>query len=321
MANKYHINPETGRVNICRAEKRICDFAVDGVPPKHYDSKVEAKQDSEKMLENKYKTMENPLSKKSTKNAENVTEDSFVNIDPNNLPEQLKPHKSIVFSSYTDNIFFNKQGKAAFIDYNGELTVYKKDGSIDKNSSLHKKDVNELKNAQRIGGWYQVAKPSDDNLSEEDNNEVIRMEHVRDAGYPLTTHLNPDPDQTFLKLGEKRKNRFGVIESSPILHTETTANPHEALSNNEFLGDSGWGEDTSVEVWQDLSNPKRTILVATAGDHVVRPGERGTFMGDQSRRELGTSLGWQSIGAFRCKEGGEAVGQIPNKKMPLYTYK
>lgn len=318
---KYHVNPETGRVNICRA-KKMCDFAVDGVEPPHYNSKEDAKAGSEQMLEEKFNPLQQKLSKKSSTNdSSKAVETRFPKVDPDNLPEQLEPHRAIVFSNYTENIFYNAQGKAAFIDYYGELTVYKKDGSIDKNSSLYKKDVNELKNAQRIGGWHQVEKPSDDNLSEEDTNEVIRMEYVRDAGYPSTTHLNPDPDQTFLKFRGVRKNRFGVIESSPILHTETTANPHEALSNNEFLGDSGWGEDTSVEVWQDLSNPKRTILVATAGDHVVRPGERGAFMGDQSRRELGSGFGWESIGAFRCKEGGEAVGQIPNKKMPLYTYK
>lgn len=49
MATKYHINPETGRVNICRAKVQ-CDFAVDGVEPPHFDNKADAKAGAEEML-------------------------------------------------------------------------------------------------------------------------------------------------------------------------------------------------------------------------------------------------------------------------------
>jgi len=317
---KYHVNPETGRVNICRA-KVLCDFAVDGVAPPHYSSKEEAKAGSEQTLEEKFNPLQQKLSKKSsTKDSSKNVETRFPKVDPDNLPEQLEPHRSIVFSDYTENIFYNAQGKAAFIDYNGKLTVYKKDGKVDNNSSLHKKDIDELKNSSRIGGWHQVEKPSNDNLSVEDNEEVIRMEHVRDSGYPLTTHLNPDPDQDYLKFIEPRKNKYGVSSPSAILHTETSANPHESLKNNEFLGDI-WDDDMSVEVWQDRYNSKRTILVATSGNHVYKPGSTGSFIGDQSRRGIGNNNGWMNIGSFHSKEGGEAVGEIPNKKMPLYTYK
>lgn len=320
MAVSYHINPDTGRVNICRA-KIMCDFAVDGVPPEHYATKDDAKAGSEKMLSEQYGgSFGNKESRtQKTEEATSSTTD-FEKVDVDTLPEQLEPHKAIVFSNYTENIFYNTQGKAAFIDYDGKLTVYKKDGKIDNNSSLHNKDIDELKQSARIGGWYQVEKPSDENISEEDNNEVIRMEHIRDAGYPLTSHLNPDPDQEYLKLIPQRRNKFGMLYESPILDTDTKANPHESLKNNEYLGDM-WDEDMSVEVWTDRNNPKRTILVATAGNHVHKPGESSHFIGDQSRRTIGVEGGWQMIGAFHNKEGGEAIGEIPNKKMPLYTYK
>lgn len=52
MAKRYHINPETGDVNECKAKIK-CDFAVDGVEPKHYINKKEANLDSEKMLAEK----------------------------------------------------------------------------------------------------------------------------------------------------------------------------------------------------------------------------------------------------------------------------
>jgi len=47
MATRYHVNPETGRANICNAKFK-CDFAIDGVEPPHYATKDEAKAGYEK---------------------------------------------------------------------------------------------------------------------------------------------------------------------------------------------------------------------------------------------------------------------------------
>lgn len=47
---KYHINPETGRPNICNPEKTsICKYTVDGKQPEHYQSKDDAKNAYEKI--------------------------------------------------------------------------------------------------------------------------------------------------------------------------------------------------------------------------------------------------------------------------------
>lgn len=45
---RYHINPETGRPNICRATKGPCKYAVNGEEPPHYRSKDEARAGYEK---------------------------------------------------------------------------------------------------------------------------------------------------------------------------------------------------------------------------------------------------------------------------------
>lgn len=46
---KYHINPKTGRPNLCNPEKTgVCAYAKDGENPPHYDSKDEAKVAYEK---------------------------------------------------------------------------------------------------------------------------------------------------------------------------------------------------------------------------------------------------------------------------------
>lgn len=52
---KYHINPETGRPNICNPEKTgICKYATNDENPPHYDSKVEAKVAYEKTANEEY---------------------------------------------------------------------------------------------------------------------------------------------------------------------------------------------------------------------------------------------------------------------------
>lgn len=50
---RYHVNPDTGRSNICYAKKR-CRFAVDGVEPPHYTSPLEAQAAGDKMLAERY---------------------------------------------------------------------------------------------------------------------------------------------------------------------------------------------------------------------------------------------------------------------------
>lgn len=48
---KYHINPDTGRPNICQANVRGCKYAYDGYPVVHYDSKEEAQKAAEQQQE------------------------------------------------------------------------------------------------------------------------------------------------------------------------------------------------------------------------------------------------------------------------------
>lgn len=48
---RYHINPKTGRPNICRAQTpERCEYAKDGEAPPHYDSKEEARAGYEEQM-------------------------------------------------------------------------------------------------------------------------------------------------------------------------------------------------------------------------------------------------------------------------------
>lgn len=54
MTVKYHVNPETGRPNQCKATVKSCKYAVGGEIPPHFDTKDAAKEHGEKILKNKY---------------------------------------------------------------------------------------------------------------------------------------------------------------------------------------------------------------------------------------------------------------------------
>lgn len=49
---RYHINPDTGRPNICVATgKRGCKYAVDGKEPPHYATKEKARAGYESTMQ------------------------------------------------------------------------------------------------------------------------------------------------------------------------------------------------------------------------------------------------------------------------------
>lgn len=68
MSNLYHINPETGRVNICRATKQKCPYGGETGQENHFSTKEEAKHHNEKILSEIYS---NTTSLRKTKNSKN----------------------------------------------------------------------------------------------------------------------------------------------------------------------------------------------------------------------------------------------------------
>ena len=84
MAVKYHVNPETGRANICRAEKGDCPLkGTDGKPAEHFTDKSAAKAHGEKMLASIHgatKTLKKPA--KETKAAKTESKKKTVEATP-----------------------------------------------------------------------------------------------------------------------------------------------------------------------------------------------------------------------------------------------
>lgn len=65
---KYHINPETGRPNLCSAEDGNCPYkSSDGSPAPHFNTKEEARIYNEKEMNKEYGKSAKPISKPNKK--------------------------------------------------------------------------------------------------------------------------------------------------------------------------------------------------------------------------------------------------------------
>lgn len=77
---RYHINPTTNRINICKATIK-CDFSINGIEPEHFLSKEEAKKHIEE-LEKKDNLSIIVQKKKST---QNINIDNIVKVYPTDV--------------------------------------------------------------------------------------------------------------------------------------------------------------------------------------------------------------------------------------------
>lgn len=113
---RYHINPTTNRINICRATIK-CDFNVNGVEPEHFSTKEEAKNFVSMNAKKNNNTFNNTLTKnkqkrsiEDIKNDKNLTNNEknlliLKNINPKELNEKELSHYT------SDKKFYTEQAK------------------------------------------------------------------------------------------------------------------------------------------------------------------------------------------------------------------
>lgn len=122
---KYHINPKTGRANICNPEKTgVCKYAENGENPPHYDSKNEAKIAYEKQGNKEFgatRTLEKPKSRLKT----------------------LRYHSQMLNQEKADEIHQKMHEEYNYIEENGDLSevnalgAYSISASTEINRYLH----------------------------------------------------------------------------------------------------------------------------------------------------------------------------------------
>ena len=153
--------------------------------------------------------------------------------------------------------------------------------------------------------------------------EVSRRIGLKKVGYPETSGLDPTKkpkgsDGTPEKAGPYPHNAFDRGTSS-VLPTDTRVNPHANPESNEYV--QVWGDDSNYMVYKQTNSEGKEYYrtVVTSGD--ANPvGDETYFFHDQSQKRMGHEP-WKVVGSFEAKPGGAAVGEIPNRNMPLYTFK
>ena len=129
---KYHVNPETGRPNLCTATgARGCQYAVDGQEPQHYTDKAEAKAAGDAMMKERHK--DNPFGTMSKKPKEEAaTQESTATETPEEAAAEPVDLAEIPADAVAmpvedpDAVKVSPKERAAFqnvMDYDGDTEV------------------------------------------------------------------------------------------------------------------------------------------------------------------------------------------------------
>lgn len=153
--------------------------------------------------------------------------------------------------------------------------------------------------------------------------EISRRIALKKTGYPETSGLDPTKkpkgsDGAPSKAGPYPQSYFDRSASS-VLPTDTRVNPHANPESNEYV--QVWGDNSNYMVYKqttyDGKEYYRTVVTSGEANPI---GDETYFFHDQSLKRMGHEP-WKVVGAFEAKPGGAAVGEIPNRNMPLYTFK
>jgi len=218
---RYHVNPESGRPNICKAQIK-CDFAVDGQEPPHFETKAEAKVYAEtKMTEeygatakvvksaNKPKKL-TPAQKERQKGREHA-EEALTRHDPDALLKYANQHDAFA-KGYTARL----------------------QEESDKNATV----LAEAYFDENIASGYGEI-PSDhlDNLRSKYINDVL---------------ANPDARKELKKRSEEKAaqekaNEF-TIQRETIETKARTLRVGDIITGEKFTNSGKWVEDDSAEI-------------------------------------------------------------------------
>lgn len=317
----FHVNTSTGEAGACSAKQGNCPFGGMNV---HFTTVEAARESFEgSMKGNELKTVK--------KDGRSLRQ---------NWPD-LELYRGVI--GRYDEVFVHPQGKIVIADGDtGVLKVLRNGAKASTSGTL-----DDLRDGR--GNWKQVKYQTEELRTPEaykldyENGDAGKpgastpqappsakeLANVS-AGYPADSQL--DASNTGVLQQNSRKSEWSMSErgsrpGSAILTVNERANPHKDMKTSEWL--TGWNykrsdgtESTSaIEVWRGESSPGKFNykLVATSGHTIEALGSSCGFFADQSGASMGGR--WSLVGAFESREGGEAIGEIPDKKMPLYTYK
>lgn len=226
-------------------------------------------------------------------------------------------------------VYRHPQGKIATVR-NGILTVTK-DGKLTKSSATidnlregHGRWVRDdsiaAPETQRPQGRPAPKLPKDsEGVKSSDKRELTpREKAIVQKGYPVDTKLDPSEP---LPLANRPAD--STYHSRSVLPTKTRFNPHTAGEGNEYVEIWNKGDDSTrylVVAGESNGKTSHRIIAGWKANEDTALGDTFPLEHDQTRARIG-DRSWKVIGAFEGKDGGRASGVIPNKSIPLYTYK
>ena len=323
MAN-FHFNPKTGRTGKCDATVKPCRFGQ--TQEQHGNSPVEARANYERSMESELLP----------------TADSAAPAPSQKVHYGKWADYSLHEDEITERseIYVHPQGKIALVHPSGSMSVYR-NGRPAKTSG----SVEDLRAGR--GAWKTVKSASEPAPTQEEfearfqpkdgagksvtadkkpalspKEEARRKANVR-AGYPADSSLDASRSG---ELDYYEREDAPYHRPAAILPLRERGNPHKLheMKDGEKMKfwnfrdrDGSVRVDSTFEVWEDGEGHYKAVV--TAGDKVSAPDSTTSFAHDQTGGRMGDR--WTCIGAFRPEEGGAADGRIPDKSMPIYTYK
>lgn len=333
---KYHINPETGRPNQCEAKTpETCLYynVEEGVEAPHFRTKTEARAHVEKTMAEIYGGNAKKTISKSSQNKNTTQPLQKTSKIKENWPD-ITPYVKQLGTN--DSVFVHPQGKVIIIDGDtGKMNVFK-DGKPSSSSATPDKLRMGRGRWKKLKGTFDpipdvdkynknFSRTEQSSNDKQNSDEKLRNIENRKAGYPPNSNLNASKFKE-LNMRDTPVNTYSPYnknKSSAILPIRKSQNPHKdlAIAKEDDYGLKFWnnkdkGDIANFEVWSDGNGHYKAV---TTSGQMRALGSVSSFYHDQTFANMGDK--WTMVGAFNAEENGAAIGEIPNKKIPIYTYK
>lgn len=177
MTVKYHVNSETGRANMCRADKQQCPLKEpDGKPAEHFTDKAAAKAHGEKILAATHGATKTLKKTKTDLKTETKTHGAKRKPQPLNTPKGMTPTEAKRIQEEKFKLT-DQQGQKVYGTLKQEAPAVKSIGTSDEiaskllDNNIHINEKKELLISH---------------LSNKENYEKVR-EDFKNAGYDADT--------------------------------------------------------------------------------------------------------------------------------------
>jgi len=320
----FHVNTATGETGKCSATKGKCPF---GGPNVHYTTEEAARYAYENSMGGGALT---PAKK-------TVTGAPDGRARRHSWPD-IELYRALTADG--DEVFVHPQGKIA-IASSGFLRVFK-DGKKATTSGK----IDDLRAGR--GAWKQVKWSGRDLPSSADYNSSFPNTDAAPTATAAPVVTGPSlREQANLAAGFPAKSKLDVTRSSEIkqgyprtaapygynrrddaaiLPVNENANPHSDIGDkSKYWLNEGWHTkgypSPTFEVWKaprDSGKGFNYKYITTSGS-VTTLGSTSRFAHDQTQARMGDV--WTMVGAFTSEDGGAALGEVPDRSAPLYTYK